>query len=184
MDNSSFLPHKGYYRKLKSFQIATCIYDITVYFANKYLEKSSRTIDQMIQAARSGRQNIAEGSAASETSKETELKLTNVARASLQELLLDYEDYLRQNSLELWAEHDYRTIQTRTVCKTHNDSEFYLKAIAVRSPETIANIAIVLIHQADFMLCRLIERQKQDFLEKGGIREQMATARTQYRKGK
>lgn len=83
-----------------AFQKTTCIFDITYYFAHKFLNKTDRTIDQMIQAARSGRQNIAEGSAASSTSRETELKLTNVAKASLQELLLDYEDYLRQNRLE------------------------------------------------------------------------------------
>ena len=98
--NSEFLPQKGNYKKLIVYQKAECIYDITYYFAHKFLEKGDRTIDQMIQAARSGKQNIAEGSAASTTSKETELKLVNVARASLQELLLDYEDYLRVRNLK------------------------------------------------------------------------------------
>lgn len=100
--NSEFLPQKGNYKKLIVYQKAECIYDITYYFAHKFLEKGDRTIDQMIQAARSGKQNIAEGSAASTTSKETELKLVNVARASLQELLLDYEDYLRVRNLKQW----------------------------------------------------------------------------------
>ena len=92
---NNFLQQRGHYKKLIVYQKAECIYDITFYFAHKYLTKGDRTIDQMIQAARSGKQNIAEGSAASSTSKETELKLTNVAKASLQELLADYEDYLR-----------------------------------------------------------------------------------------
>lgn len=100
---------------------------ITYYFAHKFLNKTDRTIDQMIQAARSGRQNIAEGSAASSTSRETELKLTNVAKASLQELLLDYEDYLRQNRLEQWGITDARTVKARNICKKHNDTEFYMK---------------------------------------------------------
>lgn len=97
---SDFLPLKGNYRNLIAFQKAECIYDVTYYFAHKYLAKGDRTIDQMIQAARSGRQNIAEGCTASTTSKETEIKLLNVAKASLQELLLDYEDYLRVRNLE------------------------------------------------------------------------------------
>lgn len=118
----------------------------------------------MIQAARSGKQNIAEGSAASGTSKETELKLTNVARASLQELLVDHEDYLRVRNLELWDFNSDKAIRTRNVCGKHNDSTFYRKAIEIRSDETVANIAITLIHQADMLLRKLIERQKQEFV--------------------
>ncbi|MDE5929439.1 MAG: four helix bundle protein [Muribaculaceae bacterium] len=98
----TFLPQKGNYRNLIAFQKAQCIYDITWYFTHKYLAKGDRTIDQMVQAARSGRQNIAEGSAAAATSSETEIKLINVARASLQELLLDYEDFLRGRNLKQW----------------------------------------------------------------------------------
>ena len=97
-----FLPLKGNYRNLIAYQKAECIYDITFYFAHHFLEKGDRTVDQMIQAARSGKQNIAEGSAASTTSSETEIKLMNVAKASLQELLLDYEDYLRVRDLVIW----------------------------------------------------------------------------------
>ena len=108
--NSEFLPQKGNYKKLIVYQKAECIYDITYYFAHKFLEKGDRTIDQMIQAARSGKQNIAEGSAASTTSKETELKLVNVARASLQELLLDYEDYLRVRNLKQWEANNEKSI--------------------------------------------------------------------------
>lgn len=180
-NDKSFIPQKGGYRDLIAFQKTTCIYDITYYFAHTFLDKTDRTVDQMIQAARSGRQNIAEGSAASSTSRETELKLTNVAKASLQELLLDYEDYLRQNRLEQWGISDGRTIKTRNICKRHNDTEFYMKQIPCRSAETIANIAIILIHQADMLLRLLIERQKEDFLKNGGIREEMSRARIAYR---
>lgn len=177
----TFIPQKGNYRNLIAFQKTTCIYDITHYFCKTFLSQGDRTIDQMIQAARSGRQNIAEGSAASTTSRETEIKLTNVAKASLQELLLDYEDYLRQNSLEQWQMADPRTVRTREICKRHNDTEFYMKQVSLRSAETIANIAIILIHQADTLLRLLIERQKKDFLENGGIREEMTRGRIMYR---
>ena len=180
-NDKEFIPQKGNYRKLISFQKATCIYDITHYFAGTFFSTKDRTVDQMIQAARSGRQNIAEGSAAATTSKETELKLTNVAKASLQELLLDYEDYLRQNDLEQWSISDARTNQTRDYCKKHTNPKDFMDKIKKRSIETIANIAIVLIHQTDVLLAKLIERQKQEFLEKGGIREEMTRARIAYR---
>ncbi len=176
-----FIPMQGGYRKLKAFQLATCIYDVTYYFANRYFDKKDRTVDQMVQAARSGKQNIAEGSAASTTSKETELKLTNVAKASLQELLLDYEDFIRVNELEQWLPTDSRTVKTRLLCRSHSDSRYYVEAAKIRSAETVANIAIVLIHQTDYLLERLINRQKQDFLKNGGIREQMTKARIEER---
>lgn len=176
-----FLPQKGNYRSLIAFQKAECIYDITYYFAHKYLSKSDRTIDQMVQAARSGRQNIAEGSAASTTSRETEIKLLNVAKASLQELLLDYEDYLRVRGLAKWDINDDRSIQTRRVCTSHNDSEFYRAKIQTRSDEVICNLAITLIHQTDVFLRRLIDRCKADFVQNGGIREEMSRARINYR---
>ena len=131
----------------------------------------------MLQAARSGKQNIAEGSAAGSTSRETEIKLTNVAKASLQELLLDYEDYLRVRSLHLWGRDDARTMQARRVCAAHSDSAYYMEAVGRRTGETIANIAIVLIRQTDLLLSRLIERQKSDFVKYGGIREEMTRAR-------
>ena len=114
------------------------MYDVTFYFAHHYLEKSDRTIDQMVQAARSGKQNIAEGAAAGNTSKETEIKLTNVAKASLQELLVDYEDFLRVRGLEQWQPDDARLAQTKRACAAHNDSEYYRKAMPERSAETIA----------------------------------------------
>lgn len=176
------LSQRGNYKELIAFRKSECIFDITFYFANKYLVKGDRTIDQMIQAARSGKQNIAEGSAAATTSREMEIKLYNVARASLQELLVDYEDYLRVRGLSHWNINDEKSRQTRRVCGRHNDSEFYREAIKLRSDETIANIAITLIHQADVLMRGLIERAQIDFLKEGGIREQMTRTRLEYRK--
>ena len=180
--DASFIPQKGNYRDLIAYKKAECIYDITYYFAHKFFKKGDRTIDQMVQAARSGKQNIVEGSAASTTSSETELKLINVARASLQELLIDYEDYLRVRNLERWDIKSEKAQKTRHYCTTHNRSADYRKAIALRSDETIANIAITLIHQEDVFLRKLIDRLKSDFLQQGGIREQMSRARIAYRK--
>lgn len=136
----------------------------------------------MILAARSGKQNIAEGSAASSTSRETELKLTNVAKASLQELLIDYEDYLRVRNLELWNVNSSKAEQTRMACRKHNDSAYFRKAITVRSDETIANIAITLIHQTDSLLRKLIDHLKTEFLTHGGIKEEMYAARKEWRR--
>lgn len=180
----TFLPKKGNYRALVLYQKAECLYDITYYFAHNYLIKGDRTIDQMIQAARSGKQNIAEGSAAGATSSETEIKLMNVARASFQELLTDYEDYLRVRNLEQWTADDPRSKKTRQVSIKHNDSEFYREAIKKRSDETIANIAITILHQEDYMLRKLIERLQDDFVKNGGIKEQMFQARINYRNKK
>ena len=157
------------------------MYDVTFYFAHHYLEKGDRTIDQMVQAARSGKQNIAEGAAAGNTSKETEIKLTNVAKASLQELLVDYEDFLRVRGLKQWQPDDARLAQTKRACAAHNDSEYYRKAMPKRSAETIANIAITLIHQTDWLLNKLIEKLEIQFVENGGVKEQMTKARKEYR---
>lgn len=179
--SNQFLPQKGNYRELLVFKKAQCIYDITYYFAHNFLFRGDRTIDQMIQAARSGRQNIAEGSQAGVTSAETELKLINVARASLQELLLDYEDFLRVRGLELWGNNDPRRIQTRNVCKKHNDSQYFQAALPSRSAGTIANIAITLIHQTDYLFQKLIARLQEDFVKNGGIKEMMYKARIDYR---
>ena len=178
-DNHPFMPQRGNYRNLIVYQKAECIYDITYYFAHKFLEKGDRTIDQMVQAARSCKQNIAEGSAASTTSKETELKLTNVGRASLQELLADYEDYLRVRGLTTWELNSDKAAKTRAVCSKHNDSVYYREAVTLRSDETVANIAITLIHQTDALLRKFIERLKRDFVEGGGLREEMYRARTE-----
>jgi four helix bundle suffix protein len=138
----------------------------------------------MVRAARSGKQNIVEGCAASTTSSETELKLINVARASLKELLVDYEDYLRVNGLELWVYDLPKAVQTRKVCSVYNDSAYYREAIKERSAETIANIAITLIHQEDVFLRRLLESLQKSFVEKGGVREQITKARLEYKNKK
>lgn len=176
-----FIPQQGYYRNLRTYQVAEIIYDVTYLFTHKYLSKGDRTIDQMIQAARSGKQNIAEGSAAGSTSKETEIKLTNVAKASLQELLIDYEDFLRVRGLATWPADSPEVRQTRHYCNKQKDSTNICAKLQERSPETTANIAITLIHQADRLLQGLIERQKRDFLQNGGIREQMSKARREFR---
>ena len=177
----TFLPKGGGYENLTVYKKATIIYDLTFYFTNRFLTKGDRTIDQMVQAARSGKQNIAEGSAASSTSSETELKLMNVARASMQELLVDYEDYLRVRNLLLWPLQDERAVRTREFCKTHTEVAHYMTDIERRSDEALANIAITLIHQFDNMMGKLLDRLQTDFVEKGGIREQMTAARLGYR---
>lgn len=184
MHDHRFLPQHGNYRKLIVFQKTECIYDITYYFTHKYLEKGDRTIDQMVQAARSGRQNIAEGSSASSTSSETEIRLMNVARSSLQELLLDYEDYLRVRNLSTWGIDDERLKQLRRVCSRNNDSSFYMERIPSRSAEVICNLAITLIHQTDVFLRKLIDRLQNNFVECGGIKEAMYKARVDYRNNK
>ena len=181
MDNRDFIRQDNNYRTLKAFRKAECVYDVTYYFANKFLQKGDRTIDQMVQAARSGKQNLAEGNIDGVTSKEMEIRLTNVNRASLHELLLDYEDYLRVRGLEQWPYNDQRCVQTREFCKRHLDSAVYREKIKDRSDETIANIAITLIHQCDVLIKGLIEWQKTNFLENGGIKEEMYRARKAYR---
>ena len=182
LEPQPFLPKKGNYRGLIVYQKAECIYDITFYFAHHYfVERKDRTIDQVVQAARSAKQNIAEGCAAASTSAETEIKLIGVARASMKETLEDFKDYLRTRHLEEWAVDDPRTRQTQEYCKKHNRPEDYMKDIEKRSPEALCNIAITLICQYDVMMGRLLDRLQKDFVEKGGIREQMTAARLGYR---
>lgn len=181
MTDKEFIRQDNNYRTLKAFQKAECVYDVTYYFANKFLQKDDRTIDQMVQAARSGKRNLAEGNIDGVTSKEMEIKHTNVNRASLHELLLDYEDYLRVRGLEQWPYDDPRCVQTREFCKRHLDSAVYRDKIKDRSDETVANIAITLIHQCDVLIKGLIEWQKKNFLENGGIKEEMFRARKAYR---
>ena len=177
-----FIPIKANYDNLLAYRKSECIYDITYYFANRFLQKGDRTIDQMIQAARSGKQNIAEGVEAGCTSMETAIKLVNVARASLQELLIDYKDYLRVRDLELWDFRSDKGHKCRRACSIHNDSAYYRAAIRERNDTAIANIAITLIFQCDSMLRGLIEALKKDFLEHGGIREEMTRARLRARR--
>lgn len=179
---SNFLPQKGDYKNLIVFKKAECIYDITCYFVEHYLPKAGdRTVDQMKQAARSGKQNIAEGNEAGTTSMETNIKLINVAKASLKELQEDYEDYLRSHGMKKWDSNDERCRNAREWCKQHSSPSDYMKVCGLRDDETIANIALILLHQTDYLLMRLLEKLKQDFLENGGIREQMSQARRDWR---
>jgi len=181
-DPPGFLPAGGNYQGLLSYRKAEIIYDLTFRFCERHLKRGDRTNDQMVQAARSGKQNIAEGSKASVTSTEMELKLTNVARASLEELLLDYKDFLRVRDNALWDKNSKEALYVRKLGKKPNESyESYRPYVDTRPPETIANIAICLIHQANYLLDQQIRRLEQDFLKKGGLRENMTRARLNYR---
>jgi four helix bundle suffix protein len=176
------LPPRGDYHTLLSFQKAEIVYDITFRFAHKFLSKGDRTVDQMIQSARSGKKNILEGSKAALTSKETEIKLTNVARASLEELLDDYLDFLRVRELRLWAKDSKKALFVRELGrKTPQTYENYREFVETRPPEVIANIAICLIHQTNYLIDQQLRRLEQDFLKDGGLRERMTRARLQAR---
>jgi len=180
-DHPIILPH-GNYRALLSYQKAEVIYDLTFRFGAKFLKMGDRTKDQMVQAARSGKQNIIEGSKASGTSKEMELKLTNVARASLEELLADYQDFLRVRDLRIWEKDSPEAQYVRRLgSKPGVTYEAYRKIVETRPAEVVANIAICLIHQANYLLDRQLERLEQDFLKEGGLRERMTRARLQAR---
>jgi restriction system protein len=176
----------GGYRKLRSFQATTVIYDATVSFCDRFLDKRSRTVDQMVQAARSGRQNIAEGSRASATSSQTELRLVNVARASLDELLLDYEDFLRQRSLQQWEKNDPQALSVREVGKRidRSDHAAYSAWLHHADPAVVANALICLIHQANYLLDQQIAALERGFVEGGGYTEQLAAARIAERNRK
>lgn len=211
-DQEGLIPKHGGYRKLKSFQLAQLVYDVTVRFCDRYIEKRSRTHDQMVQAARSGVQNIAEGSQASGTSKKTELKLTNVARASLEELRLDYEDFLRQRRLPLWNREDTRRAEliarrpatADAVAEWVKESgrhglsgqqngqakKSILSTTSTQStgfpsstfPEISANAALVLIAVACSLLDRQLAAQAAAFEKDGGFTERLYKTRIQTRK--
>jgi len=175
---SGFIPAHGGYRNLLSYQRAETVFDATVRFCTRFLARRDRTADQMIQAARSGKQNIIEGSMASGTSKETELKLTNVARASLEELLADYRDFLRTRNLRLWDKSDPRAQAVRKLCRaSHVSYATYASHVETGDPETAANTIICLVHQANYLLDQQIRQLEQAFLEEGGLRERMTRAR-------
>ena len=180
---SGFLAQKGGYRQLKVFKLTEIIYDLSMWFAERHVRIGSRTRDQVEQAARSGRQNIAEGSVAATTSRETEIKLTNVAKASLEELLLDYEDHLRQNSLPQWTKDSPRTTRLREYVRSDKFLNQPMQYVERYTQEEFCNLCITLINQATYMLRRLIEAQERQFLTEGGIREQMTRARINYRNG-
>lgn len=175
---ANFIPPHGGYADLLSFQKARIVYDGTVRFCERFLNPRDRTCDQMIQAARSGKQNILEGSQASGTSKETELKLLGVARASQEELLEDYRDFLRSRGLRLWGKNSREALFVRTLGARRDVSyESYRTYLETRPAEVVANILICLIHQTNYLLDQQLRRLEQDFLKQGGLRERMTRAR-------
>lgn len=179
-----FIPPHGNYRKLLSYKKSEIVYRATVEFCNRFFtNKRDRTIDQMVQAARSGKQNIVEGSMASGTSKEMEIKLTNVARASLEELLEDYCDYIKTHNAEQWYKDSKQALFIRRLAYSPNESyETCREFLETRSGDVCANIIICLINQCNYLLDRQIRRLEVDFVKYGGMRERMRSARNDYRK--
>ncbi len=167
------IPPHGGYRNLRSFQAAQEGYDATVVFCDRFIDLRSRTHDQMVQAARSGVQNIAEGSMASATSKKTELKLTGVARASLEELRLDYEDFLRQRGLRLWDKDSPEALAVRGRYRSDKSDKSDPYGIRSASPEAAANTLLCMINQASYLLGRQLQRLEQSFLNEGGFTERL-----------
>lgn len=177
-EDEGFIPPHGGYANLFSYQKSQIIYDATVKFCDRFIDRRSRTHDQMVQAARSGNKNIAEGSQMSGTSKESELKLVNVARGSLEELLGDYQDYLRQHGHPLWDKNSKEALYVRKLGKKPELSyEDFRNFIETRPAQIVANILICLIHQANYLLDQQLRRLEQDFLREGGLRERMTRAR-------
>lgn len=181
--DSNFLKRNGDVRNLKAYKVSVIISFITDFFVKKYINSRSRTVDQMQQAARSCKQNIVEGHDSGLTSKETEIKLTNVARASLSELEEDFIDYLKFNNLELWQKDNSRLIKLREYVRTPDFEQNYPILITKLNAEEICNLSITLIKQTQFLLDRIIEKLKDRFLREGGIREQMTRARIMHRNG-
>jgi four helix bundle suffix protein len=183
-NTEGFIPTHGGYRQLFSYQKAEIIYDGTMYFTNRFFHKYDRTVGQMVQSARSGKQNIAEGSMASATSKETEIKLTNVARASLEELQLDYEDFLRTYKLPIWDKNHRLVARLRELNKSvpNPTYETFKKAIEHESSEICANTMITLIKICTYLLKQQIKQLEIAFVKEGGLRERMTKARIEERK--
>jgi four helix bundle suffix protein len=177
-----FIPPHGNHRALRSYQKAEIAFDITARFCSRFLSRGDRTVDQMVQAARSGKQNIAEGCQASGTSKEMEIKLVGVARASLEELLTDYEDFLRVRDLRLWAKNSREALFARKLGTIPEASyETYREFVETRPPEVVANIAICVIRQANYLLDQQLRALERDFVKHGGLRERMTKARRDAR---
>ena len=174
MNQSIITPHGGY-RELKSFQSATIVYDYTVSFCDRYV-RMYRMKDQMIQAARSGRQNIAEGCQVSGTSRKSEMKLVSVARASMEELLLDYEDFLRQRGLRLWGLRESKIQDVRALAFLDNRSYLTYRTYLLE-PESAANVAVCLIHQTNYLLDRQLRALADTFVREGGFTERLYRSR-------
>ena len=177
-DSTGFIPPHGGYEDLLAFQKARIVYDGTVEFCERFVKKGDRTRDQMVQAARSGKQNILEGSQASGTSKEAELKLVNVARASLEELLEDYRDFLRIQRAPLWEKNSKEALFVRKLgANKYASYETYRSYLETRPPEVVANILVCLIHQTNYLLDQLLRQLERTFVQEGGLRERMTRAR-------
>jgi len=180
--NDGFIGPHGNYEELLSYQKAEIVFDVTYEFSKRFLRETDRTIDQMIQAARSGKQNIVEGSKASGTSKRTELKLTDVARTSLEELLRDYHDFLRTRKLRVWDKESREALCVRRLGTRPGVSyEEFRTFCEDRSAEVVANIALCLINQTNYLLDQQIRRLEQDFLKDSGLRQRKTRARKQRR---
>jgi four helix bundle suffix protein len=180
--DGGLIPAHGGYRQLKSYQMAEIVYDATVAFCERFIDRRSRTHDQMIQAARSGKQNIAEGSMASGTSRKMELKLVGVARASLEELLLDYQDYLRQHGLQLWDKDHPKAQAVRRLAYAKDRSySTYKTYVEDGSPEVAANTLVCVIHQANYLLDQQLRQLGKQFLSDGGFTERLYRERSKAR---
>jgi four helix bundle suffix protein len=180
-----FIPAHGGYRNLLTYQKSEIIFDGTVNFCHRFFDKYDRTIDQMVQAARSGKQNIAEASMASATSKETEIKLTNVARASLEELQLDYQDYLRIRKLRIWAIDEKLSLRIRTLSRIPDANyNTFIKAIEHPDHEICANAILGLIKITTYLLAQQLKTLEAAFIKEGGLRERMTRARMDERNKK
>lgn len=184
MATSDLARPKTSYRNLYAFQKAEAVYDLTYYFLEGHIAKTDRTYDQMLQAARSGKQNIVEGRADAAASAEMEIKLYGVARGSLHELLNDYEDYMRTRKILRWDARHPRFTNLRQTCLNNNNSEFYMTLAPKMNDEELCNLLLTLIHQTISMLNKMIDLVKEDFLKNGGIKEQMFKARIDYRSNK
>ena len=182
MDNG-FIPPHGNYQELLSYKKSAIVYSATVKFCERFISIKDRTYDQMVQAARSGKQNIIEGSKASGTSKETEIRLTNVARASLEELLEDYKDYIKNRKEVIWDKDSKEALYVRRLAYSKDESyeNTYEQFIETRSGVVCANIILCLIHQCNYLLDQQIRRLEEDFIKNGGLRERMYQARKNYR---
>lgn len=180
--NNNVIPPYGGYKNLQSYKMAEIVFDATIEFCNRFIDRRSRTHDQMVQAARSGKQNIAEGSVASGTSKKIELKLIGIARASLEELLVDFQDFLRQRNLFLWDKDYPMSKEVRGLCYRENRSYMTYKTYITQDfPEVAANTMICIIHQTNYLLDKQLRALEKEFLENGGFTERLYTVRKKYR---